>query len=30
VRAWLPATVDDGYEGRIDSVRLSFDPTAMS
>jgi hypothetical protein len=30
VRAWLPATVDDGYEGRIDSVRLSFDPSAMA
>jgi hypothetical protein len=26
VRAWLPATVTDGFEGRIDQVNLTFQP----
>lgn len=29
VRAWLPMDVHDGYEGRIDTVNLTFDPKAV-
>jgi hypothetical protein len=30
VRAWLPATVDDGYEPRVDRVSLSFEPKTIA
>jgi hypothetical protein len=30
VRAWLPPNVDEGYQGRIDQVSLTFDPTVVA
>jgi hypothetical protein len=29
VRAWLPTDVHDGFEGRIDTVNLTFDPKVV-
>jgi hypothetical protein len=29
VRAWMPTDVHDGFEGRIDTVNLTFDPKVV-